>query len=487
MCIVISIERESEYTDPQEPKRIKSNALANLSLQPHDQIHVVIQDGITEIGYEAFKGCKNLISVVFPDSVTGIGTRAFYGCGLTSVYIPHGVRQIGYRAFSNCTSLNSVAIADGLTAIGKGIFSGCSSLTTVEIPESVNSIEAGAFSGCSQLTNIIIPRNNVIRFGHGAFTDCDEPLIHAIFPAYYNRIYNMPNILEERWKELVYPVNCDEILNRMVNYISDHYYALFNQERPYMWPMSDGATVDGLEKKTKDEEATIYEFGAYSYNLRNAHTQQEIEQSVFDILVWGGFRDWNKPAPADYVHAITNILQNVRQDYRFLIEQGRRDYNYRISFWSKILSAYKPGTFFIYDARVALALSYITLQLPLNSPCFWKIAGETTILNKHFSDRNLMVPNNDHPTVRDVTNFRRGGADSSSIPVCYDLYCRLLDRLAMNNVIQNRYDDLSDDIKTAYNCVFGFEPNEMIRKRMAIKAHLEKMLFMMKEEIIQEH
>ena len=41
---------------------------------------VVIPDGVTKIGVEAFSGCTNLTRVTLPASVAEVGYRAFYGC-----------------------------------------------------------------------------------------------------------------------------------------------------------------------------------------------------------------------------------------------------------------------------------------------------------------------------------------------------------------------------------------------------------------------
>lgn len=48
---------------------------------------VVIPDGITRIGREAFYQCTEVTSITIPNSVTDIGSRAFQKSGLTSIMI----------------------------------------------------------------------------------------------------------------------------------------------------------------------------------------------------------------------------------------------------------------------------------------------------------------------------------------------------------------------------------------------------------------
>ena len=97
-------------------------------------------------------------SVVIPDGITSIGKDAFFNSKLlTSVTIPDSVMSIGKNAFSGCFSLTNVTIGNGVTSIGASAFYGCSDLESVTIPDSVTSIGLGAFSGCSSLTNITIP------------------------------------------------------------------------------------------------------------------------------------------------------------------------------------------------------------------------------------------------------------------------------------------------------------------------------------------
>ena len=62
-----------------------------------------------------------------PDGTTII-TEGMIPSDTTIVIIPEGVTEIGDNAFKGCTSLESITIPKGVTSIGESAFDGCTSL-----------------------------------------------------------------------------------------------------------------------------------------------------------------------------------------------------------------------------------------------------------------------------------------------------------------------------------------------------------------------
>ena len=133
---------------------------------------VIIPDGVTSIGNNAFFECTSLTSITIPDSVTSIGGAAFFKCtSLASIIIPDSVTSIGAATFKYCTSLTSIIIPDSVTSIGAATFDGCQFLTSIVIPNRVTSIGDYAFNDCSSLASIIMS-NSVTSIGKGTFFNC---------------------------------------------------------------------------------------------------------------------------------------------------------------------------------------------------------------------------------------------------------------------------------------------------------------------------
>ena len=119
--------------------------------------HIVIEDGVTSIGKNAFCNLLNATSLLIGSDVTSIGENAFYYCPLLEqIVIPDNVQTIGKLAFCNCSGVTTLTLGTGMTTIGQYAFAGCASLTSITIPDNVQTLGKYAFTGCSNVTTITI-------------------------------------------------------------------------------------------------------------------------------------------------------------------------------------------------------------------------------------------------------------------------------------------------------------------------------------------
>ena len=135
---------------------------------------VVIAEGITRIGEEAFRWCDKFTSVTIPSTVTSIGVNAFSFCkSLETITIPENVTSMDGFVFYGCSGLTSATIGDGLTKIPWSTFNGCESLATVTIGSGVETIETNAFYECTALTTINFSTNShLTTIQTSAFYSC---------------------------------------------------------------------------------------------------------------------------------------------------------------------------------------------------------------------------------------------------------------------------------------------------------------------------
>lgn len=133
---------------------------------------IIINSGVTSIGYDAFCNCEALTHVSIPNSVIDIKSNAFSGCtSLVEINIPSKVTSIQCYTFENCKALEHVSFPDGLTGIEDGAFYNCGSLVNITIPSGVISIGPHAFSGCNALIGIG-ELSNLTSIGDYAFCEC---------------------------------------------------------------------------------------------------------------------------------------------------------------------------------------------------------------------------------------------------------------------------------------------------------------------------
>lgn len=138
-----------------------------------DLEEVVIEEGVTEIGVDAFSVCTSLKKVTLPESLQKIGEKAFSYCtSLNEINIPDSVNVIGPKAFYFCQSLTSIHIPEGVTEIGDKAFCYAGSLNTVNFPTTLTKIGNSAFQDCG-FTSVNVPAT-VKELGEGAFSGCES-------------------------------------------------------------------------------------------------------------------------------------------------------------------------------------------------------------------------------------------------------------------------------------------------------------------------
>ena len=174
-----------------------------------DQItSIVIEEGITAVGDQAFADSYSVASISLPESVTYIGASAFRYCEqVTSITLPSNVEHIGDAAFECCANLKTIFVPASVTSLGDNAFGNCyrldgiwvdagnpnyssddagvlfnkdqtvlmtapGALTSYVIPETVITIESFAFDGCFGLEEVTIS-SSVVSIGSWAFSDCD--------------------------------------------------------------------------------------------------------------------------------------------------------------------------------------------------------------------------------------------------------------------------------------------------------------------------
>lgn len=158
---------------------------------------LVIPEGVTTIGREAFRNANGIKKIQFPSSLVSIETYAFKECSnLTEVVIPDGVTIIESAAFANCASLKKVVVPSSVVGLGTDAFADCAALEEADV---ACDIGVRMFRDCVKLTNLTLG-NTVTTIGLGAFSGCNS-LERVVLPSSITNVGEVPAIGREVFKE----------------------------------------------------------------------------------------------------------------------------------------------------------------------------------------------------------------------------------------------------------------------------------------------
>lgn len=120
----------------------------------NDFEEIVLPAGLLKIEKGMFMFNADLKKVTFNNGLKEIGINAFYGCsGLTEIEIPASVEVIHGNAFGLCENLNKVTLNEGLKKVGYSSFAS-TAVETFVFPASVEVIEHYVVSFCENIREV---------------------------------------------------------------------------------------------------------------------------------------------------------------------------------------------------------------------------------------------------------------------------------------------------------------------------------------------
>lgn len=150
---------------PSEIDGHKVSEVYNWCFQDSDITGVVIPEGVTVIGMNAFMACYSLKNIVLPKSLEVIKSSAFGSCySLESITVPNGVKEISKWAFSSC-KLKNIVLPESVELVGTEAFRGCEDLEyAVVLNPDCEFVDESAFT--ADLGEEVGPLSNFNIYGY---------------------------------------------------------------------------------------------------------------------------------------------------------------------------------------------------------------------------------------------------------------------------------------------------------------------------------
>ena len=148
---------------------IGEGAFKNCTNLGGDEGYVLeIPDSVLTIGEEAFNYCHSLKGLKLSSSLTRIEKHAFFGLKIEELVVPEGVTYIGEEAFASCTEITSIVIPSTCKVIDIRAFHDCPKIVSLVLQEGLETLGIQAFGMVPNLTHVSIP-SSLKELGNGNF------------------------------------------------------------------------------------------------------------------------------------------------------------------------------------------------------------------------------------------------------------------------------------------------------------------------------
>lgn len=252
---------------------------------------IIIEEGITYIGSNAFCSLINLEDISLPDSLISIGEIAFSNIGLSEIHIPASVNNIEHSIFGSNKTLKiiidegspyyttvddviytkdmstlviypkwkddtSFTVPDGVTTLANQCFSSNRYLEELILSDTVINIGNSSITFCPNIKNLVLSKN-LKTIGKGNFSSMRNlPVIvipegvtsvglMTLFSCNYQMVVQLPSTLTDIGDNCFY------------NSKNEH-FTIVAPEGSYAWKYAES---NGMKLTDNIENVKIYEFG----------------------------------------------------------------------------------------------------------------------------------------------------------------------------------------------------------------------------------
>lgn len=324
--------------------------------------HVVLNDALSAIGYNAFRNCTSLTTIDIYDSTNkttteneeGVATlpssliyldyNAFMNTAIREITIPRSLTILSSKVTSNttsssvfadCTKLEKVILHDSLQSIGEETFMNCTSLKTIQyaqpdgtivgkdgevtLPNSLTLLGDSVFSG-SAVEKVIVPES-VTKVGKYLFQDCTSLTEVQYLTSSYRYGTGTTN-----YSTYVF-AGCTAlekvVLNDKISYLPDRFFYGCSSLKTIQLYNSTDKTTSGNENEVRLPDA-ITHIGVSCFNSCSSVTSITLPSSLESIGsdAFLAFADIEIVIPA----GVTEIGDNAFCGHTVSVEDGNTAY-----------------------------------------------------------------------------------------------------------------------------------------------------------------